>query len=248
MSLLDFGLAITSPDANKFTSFLHGIHEKRSLLEYPLIAWTSDMILPGRDPSGVPRAFRDVLESNLCTNPFVKHLKTMFEMPSATNVPLVRSSFVESVIKRARDRGPLVDTETDLMPYALGALIAHSPYLPVLGCQSFQAGHLHFRPYAAWPRAHSQATCLLEATSNIMPVAPVEMPADCNLPGFRQCRSILRFHPEPSLKFMLLFQQCCMLSRGSGVPAPRNGGVQGGVSFPCLHEGETHTTQPIKAS
>ena len=180
MSLLDVSLKMFqgASQSHALYSFTKGVHEARSLLQYPLVAWKRE--IHGVVTAVVPQAFTEILQSNLRTNPLVKYFKTIFEMPhDAQNIPVVLANFVESVVRRARDRGPLVDAETDLMPYAFSAAIDHSPYLPSVSGQVFHTGHLHFRHAPASLRSDAQATHLLEVTDNLVPIGtpPPQCPA-----------------------------------------------------------------------
>ena len=169
MSLLDLNMDYVRQN---LWSFTFGQHIKRSLIEYPLIAWTEEARGPLR--SAVPDAFKSVFEANLRTNPLLKFFKTMFEMPEdAQNVPVVRANFIEAIIKRARDRGPLVMAESNLMPHSLSASVSHSPHLVSHGSKTFKTGRLHFRPSEALVRSSADTTQLLEVSDALRPTEPV---------------------------------------------------------------------------
>ena len=171
MSLLDLNMHVAD---HGFGSFIHGMHETRSLLAYPLAAWTPEVRGSASLPP-IPQSFTNVFESNLRTNPHLKFYKALFEMPEdAANIPVVRASFVEDVVRDARDRGPLTDVESNIMPYVLSTMILPSPYLPANSPQSFAVGHLHFRPSSAWARDHQQRTSLLEVNAGLLSLASDE--------------------------------------------------------------------------
>ena len=122
----------------------------------------------------MPRQVYDVLAFNLRTNPLLQHYVTMLEQPRpGFTCSAVSPAFIETIVGRARDRGPLANIERNHMPRLLSTAVDHAPTLVTSGPAAYDVGHLTFRAQELYSRNAEHTATLLWVDANLNPLSTI---------------------------------------------------------------------------